>query len=106
MCLFQANLAVQEARLAAAMADLNKAQAQLDEKEQELAEVRAQYEEVCRIPFNYRTIFTIKFACLISKQRLPIKQAMLEIMIAVTMATRVAGHGEEAGAGGRRGTLP
>lgn len=42
--IFQANLAVQEARLAVAMQDLNEAQAQLDEKNRELAEVMAMYD--------------------------------------------------------------
>lgn len=42
---YQANLAVQEARYEAAMKDLNKAQDQLDEKEKELEAVQAQYDQ-------------------------------------------------------------
>ena len=42
--LFQANLAVQEARYNVAMNDLNTAQATLDEKQKELDAVQSMYE--------------------------------------------------------------
>ena len=67
MIIFQANLAIQEARLTSASTELANAQAQLDEKQAELDEVQAMYDAAMS---EKQVISKLLLDRIVSKQKL------------------------------------